>query len=374
MELRKQNILFFSRTMGFGGTSNVIIQLCKILKPEVNKIVVCSIGGPIVKSLSEMGIKHIKINDVGRHSPFNFIKVLKQLTKIKEKKKITVIHTHHRMSAFYTAILQKRFKFIFINTAHNTFENNKIMTRYAYKNANIIACGEMVKKNLAEFFGLPDNKITVIHNAVEAFDGDVKDIACLKELKERGFFLVGNIGRFTKQKGFEYFIDSYPLVKRQINKVKYILVGDGIDKEKLIHQIKSIGAEEDIILLGFRDDVQNVMAQLDLVVLSSLWEGFPLTPIESFSVGKTVIATAVDGTVEIVKNGENGYLIQPKNPAAIAEKVVYIVSHPELCRNLEEQARYTFIKEFSFNQFSKRILKYYDALLRYQNGKNKYID
>ena len=142
----------------------------------------------------------------------------------------------------------------------------------------------------------------------------------------------------------------------------------------MIHQIKSIGAEEDIILLGFRDDVQNVMAQLDLVVLSSLWEGFPLTPIESFSVGKTVIATAVDGTVEIVKNGENGYLIQPKNPAAIAEKVVYIVSHPELCRNLEEQARYTFIKEFSFNQFSKRILKYYDALLRYQNGKNKYID
>lgn len=360
MNLKKQNILFFVKSMNMGGTSNVILQLCKILQPHVNKIVVCSIGGKMVDNLNKMGIKHIEIGNVGKHNPMEFIKIIRQLSLIIKQENITVIHTHHRMSAFYTAILQKRFDFIFINTAHNTFYDIKLITKFAYKKANIIACGKMVKKNLVEYFGIPNSQVTVVHNAIEKFDGNIKEVELLKNLKDNGYYLVGNVGRFAEQKGMEYFIDSYPLIKKKTDKIKYILIGDGEDKDKMAHQINKLGIQDDIIFLGFRRDVQNVLLQIDLLVLSSLWEGLPLTPIEGFSVGKTAVATAVDGTVEIIEDGKNGFLIPPKDSKAIAEKVLYLFKHPEEQRQFEEEAYQTFEKEFSFEQFSKNILDYYN--------------
>lgn len=363
MNLEKQNILFFVKSMNMGGTSNVILQLCKILQPHVNKIVVCSIGGKMVDDLDTLGIKHIKIGNVGKHNPVEFIKIIKKLNSIIKKEEITVIHTHHRMSAFYTAIMKKKFNFVFINTAHNTFYNNKSITRFSYKKAQIIACGEMVKKNLVEYFGIPDSQVTVVHNAIEEFDGNNKEVKLIKKLKDEGYYIVANVGRFAEQKGMKYFIDSYPFVKQQTDKIKYLLIGDGEDKAKLEKQINELGIQKDIIFLGFRRDVQNVLSQTDLLVLSSLWEGLPLTPIEGFSVGKTVVATAVDGTIEIIENGKNGFLISPKNPQEIAEKVIYLFENPEIQRKLENEAYQTFKTEFSFEQFTKNILDYYKKIV-----------
>lgn len=362
MNLNNQNILFFVKSMNMGGTSNVILQLCKILQPYVNKIVVCSIGGPMVENLTKMGIKHIEIGNVGKHSPVEAMKIIKKLSSIIKQEEITIIHTHHRMSAFYTEIVRKKNKFVFINTAHNTFNDNRWMTKFAYKNANIIACGQMVRNNLIDYFKIPNTQVTVIHNAIEAFNGRIEVIEELKKLKDDGYYLVGNVGRFAEQKGMKYFIDSYPLVKANINKIKYILIGDGAEKEELKKQIKNLGIQEEVVFLGFRRDVQNVLSQINLLVLSSLWEGLPLTPIEGFSVGKTVIATAVDGTVEIVKNGENGFLIPSKNSKAIAEKIVYLYNNPEVQKNMEQDAYDTFIQEFSFKQFSDSILNYYKKI------------
>lgn len=362
MELEKQNILFFSRTMEMGGTSNVMIQLCQILKPFVNKIVVCSRGGNMVNILEQMEIKHIEIGDVGKHTPFEMFKILRQVGRILRDENITVVHTHHRMAAFYTAVLQKFNKFVFVNTAHNTFYNHKVMTRFAYKKAHLIACGEMVKKNLTNYYGLPDNQVIVIRNAVQAFDEDIVAVEKLTKLRDEGYFLVGNVGRFAEQKGMEYFIASLPIVKKEYPLVKYILIGDGQDRGKLVRQVENLGLDNDVVFLGYRKDVQNVIAQLDLLVLSSLWEGLPLTLIEAFSVGKTVVATDVDGNVEIVADEKNGCLIPPKAPEAIAEKVLELIKHPEKRRKFEDNAKITFIKEFSFERFSEKVSRYYKQL------------
>ena len=218
----------------------------------------------------------------------------------------------------------------------------------------------MVKKNLVDFFGIPDKQVTVIHNAVESYDGELKKIDILQQLKNEGYYLVANVGRFAEQKGMEYFIDSYPLVKKKNDKIKYVLIGDGEDKKKLEKKISELGIQNDVIFLGFRRDVQNVLSQIDLLVLSSLWEGLPLTPIEGFSVKKTVVATAVDGTVEIVEDGNNGFLIPAKKPEAIAEKVIYLFEHPEVQKQLEREAYHTFQNEFSFEKFSEKVINYYE--------------
>ena len=162
------------------------------------------------------------------------------------------------------------------------------------------------------------------------------------------------------QKGMEYFIKSYPMIKKKTDRIKYILIGDGVDREKLESLVNQLGIQKEVIFLGFRRDVQNVLSQVDLLVLSSLWEGLPLTPIEGFSVGKTVVATAVDGTVEVVDDSKNGYLIPAKNSEKIAEKVLYLFEHPETQKQLEREAYRTFQNEFSFEKFSEKVLNYYE--------------
>lgn len=360
MQLEQQNVLFFTRTMNLGGTENVVLQLCGIFKSLVNNVVVCSCGGVNVEKLKEMGIRHYEIGDPEDKNPKNIIKNCKAIKQIVRDEHITVIHTHHRMAAFYVRLLGLDKHCKFINTSHNTFNNRKLLTRFAYKNCNLIACGEMVKKNLTDVYGL--NNVTVIHNAVKPFEGSVVVDERLKKDKQEGNFLIGNIGRLSEQKGMEYFIRAIPAILKSHPEVQFYIIGSGEDEEKLKSLASDLSIKEKVVFMGYRHDVQNLMSQLDLVVLSSLWEGLPLTPIEAFSVGKTIVATGVDGTLEIVQDGKNGLLVEPRNSESIADKVIWMIEHPtELCQ-MEKEAKQCYADQFSFVTQSKSYADYYRSI------------
>ena len=356
MNLETQNILFLLRAPQHGGTENVVLQLCEIFKPLVNKIVVTSAEGFAVEKLKQYKIKHFVIPDIERKSPRTIINVCKTIKQIVEEEHITVIHTHHRMAAFYVRLLGLYKTCYFINTSHNTFDNYRVLTRYAYRKANLIACGEMVKKNLVEAFGLEN--VTVIHNAVKAFKSEIVIDPELRSDKEAGKLLIGNIGRLSEQKGMEYFIKAIPGVVKEHPEAQFYIIGSGKNEKKLKEMSKGFP----VSFMGYRTDIQNLMSQLDLVVLSSLWEGLPLTPIEAFSVGKTVVATSVDGTLEIVKDGKNGLLVESKDSKGLTDKINWMIEHPEEKQKMEINARKTFESEFSFNILEQAYVDYYRQL------------
>lgn len=362
MNLKEQNILLFTRTMKLGGTENVVLMLCEILKPHVNKIVVCSCGGVNVGKLDNMGIKHYQIPDIESKSPQTLFATIKELKNIVKKEDITVIHTHHRMAAFYVALTKLYKKCAFINTSHNTFTNKRALTRFAYKHADLVACGEAVKRNLVEFFSLSENKVSVVHNAVMPFDGNLIPVPELEKLKNEGKSLIGNIGRLSKQKGMDYFIKAIPSIIKEYPNAYFVIVGNGEEENNLKRLTEELNVKDYVWFMGYRSDVQNVISQLDLIVLSSLWEGLPLLPIEAFSVGKTVVATAVDGTPEIVKDGENGLLMEIKNSEEIAEKVKILLKQPSLKKCLEEKSMQTYKEKFSFEKFSSSYVSYYEQI------------
>lgn len=362
MELKKQKILMFTRTMALGGTENVVLQMCRILQPKVGKIIVCSCGGVNEAKLQEMGITHYTIADIESKSPKTILTVLAAVSRIIRQENITVVHTHHRMAAFYTRLLRYFHKITAVNTSHNTFTDKRALTRFALSGSNLIACGEMVKKNLMEAYDIPEQRVTVIHNAVEAFQGELCADEALTELRQAGYALVGNVGRLSEQKGMSYFLQSLPAVKESYPMVKFVVVGDGEDREQLEKLTDELGIREDVLFLGYRSDIRNVMSQMDFLVLSSLWEGLPLTPIEAFSMGKTVVGTAVDGTVEVIENEKNGLLIPPRDPKAIAEGVVRLLKDPALREQFETAALETYTKEFSFDIYTRRVETFYEEL------------
>jgi len=359
MELRDHNVLFFTRTMKMGGTENIVLYLCEILNPQVNKIVVCSCGGIHTEELGQMGITHYIIPDIERKTPGVMLKTMKILRHIVDKEQITVIHTHHRMAAFYIRVLGLDKMCIFISTVHNTFHDKRKLTTFSYKNSHLVACGEIVKKNLTETFGVPKQQVTVIPNAVKAFDKPIIEISDIKRLREKGNFLVANVGRLCLQKGMEYYIRAIPEVIVKHPNTHFFIVGAGEEEQNLRRSIDNLKVKKYVTFLGYRADIQNVISQMDVVILSSLWEGLPLIPIETFSVGKTIIATAVDGTVEIVEDQKSGLLVPSYNSEKIAEKINWLIDNPEKKRKMELNARERYDKAFSFAQFSDAYSKYY---------------
>lgn len=361
MSLKNENVLFIVRTMGLGGTENVVLQLCEILNGRVNKIIVCSSGGVHEKVLKDMGITHYTIPDIASKKIGDMVKIYLSLKRIIKEENITVIHSHHRMAAFYAELIAKD-SIKKLATAHNTFDNKKILTHFAYKNTKLIAVGEMVKKNLTDYFEIPTNQVTVIHNAIKPYNGESDVIEQFEKDRLNGYTLVGNIGRLSEQKGMVYFIDAAQKSLNKYPNTKFYIVGDGELKDELIQKVKDMNLENNIVFLGYRSDIQNIMSQLDFVVLSSLWEGFPLTPIEAFSVGKTVVGTAVDGTPEIIKNRMNGLLVTAKDTVGLSEAMNLLIEDSELRNQLQKNAKQSYLDEFSFEKLSKQYVDYYEGL------------
>lgn len=361
MVLENQNILFFTRTMKLGGTENVILQLCEILKPLVNKIVVCSCGGVNVEKLTAMGIKHYEIPDIEQKNPRQMLTVVLTLKKIIREENITVIHTHHRMAAFYCSVFNFRSNIKRIHTAHGVFVNKKLLTRIALGRMRIVACGENVKQNLCTCFHINPQRVTVIVNAVRDFQEEPAVIDALSSLRTEGNLLVGNISRLSAEKGVDVFLRAIPYVSALQN-VKYIIVGTGEEENRLKELVDILEISDRVLFLGYRKDVQNVLSQLDFAVLSSHTEGLPLTPIEAFSVGKTMVATSAGGTAEIVKNEINGLTVPCNDPLKLAAAISRLVSDSELRRNLEKAAYNTYREAFSYDSFTEKYLNYYQSL------------
>lgn len=362
MNLQNQNILFIVRTMGLGGTENVVLQLCEILSDKVNKIVVCSSGGVHEKKLQEMGIKHYLIPDIASKNPMDMLKSCRSIKNVINEEQITIVHSHHRMAAFYAELVAPK-SVVKVANAHNTFTDKKKLTQLAYRNTKVVAVGEMVKKNLTEYFEIPKEQVCVIHNAVRPFDGKMVSVEILYKEHANGNVLIGNIGRLSEQKGMTYFIEAAEITARTHPEARFVIVGDGEEKEKLHAQVKAKGIQDKVLFLGYRNDIQNVMSQVDFVVLSSLWEGLPLTPIEAYSVGKTVIGTAVDGTPEIIRDSVDGYLVEPRNPVQLAEKMNELIENPEMLESIGIQAMKRYQEEFSFEKMKQLYVKFYNEMI-----------
>lgn len=358
--MRKKNILYFTRTMGYGGTEKVILKLCENLNQDFNKIIVCSTGGVHESELSNLRVKHYRIGDIENKTIINIFSILSNLVKIIKEEKIDIVHTHHRMAAFYTNIISYFFNIKFIHTVHNTFSNKKKLTRIALHKANIIAVGDMVKANLINCYKISEDKIQVIYNGIDEERSDIIIIPEIQKYRDLGFFIVGNIGRLSKQKGMKYYIESIPDTILKNSNIMFFIIGDGEEREELENLSRQLGIKDNVIFLGYRNDIFNIVNQLDLVILSSLWEGLPLTPIEVFSQGKTIVATNVDGTSEIVENLYNGILIESKNSNQISENINKLVDDIELRKKLEKNALRTYKEKFTLEKCISKYRGYYN--------------
>ncbi len=152
------------------------------------------------------------------------------------------------------------------------------------------------------------------------------------------------------------------MVSRKAPGARLMLVGDGPDRISVERLVKRLDLEEHVMLTGFRSDVANLLNCSDVVVLCSETESAPLTLLEGMSSGLPVIATRVGGIPEIVDDGVNGFLVQSKNPEAIAERVLELNADPELRRRIGEAARARVLERYTAEKVVGQYMEIYESV------------
>jgi glycosyltransferase involved in cell wall biosynthesis len=185
----------------------------------------------------------------------------------------------------------------------------------------VIAVSEAARAFLVSVKGYAPDKVVVVPNGrdLSVFRPGAGGEAVRKELAiDRGTPLVGVVGRLEEQKGHVYLLEAWPSVLAEFPDARLLVVGDGSLRAALERRASALGVGPSVIFTGFRADVPRVLDALDVLALPSLYEGMPLTAIEASAMAKPIVATAVDGTPEVIREGRTGRLVPPREPAALS--------------------------------------------------------
>ena len=185
-------------------------------------------------------------------------------------------------------------------------------------------------------------------------------------------FIIGNVGRLETSKGHHFLFQVIKeiLKFRKDQPIKLLVIGEGEDKEKLIKYAKKLNIEKKVIFTGYRKDVAELMAIMNLFVFTSLREGLPRVLVQAAAVGIPSVAFNVDGVSEILKDNYNGFLVEPTDIKQLAERIIKYIDNKELLRMHGKNAQNVVRDRWSVEGMVKRTDQIYSDLV--EKKINKY--
>jgi len=207
----------------------------------------------------------------------------------------------------------------------------------------ILASSRFVWERLVESYGISPEKIDLLYNGVNLrrFSPE-RDGSALR--REIGIgprqLVVSFIGHLIFDKGVNYFLDAAAVLLAERRSARFLVVGTGKDAARFKQQARELGIDREVIFTGCRDDVENVQAATDIVVMPSQWpEAMGLVLLETMASGNPIVATRVGGISEAIEDGVTGILVPPGQSGGIVRALRRLLDDPNLRRQMGEMAR-----------------------------------
>jgi glycosyltransferase involved in cell wall biosynthesis len=177
-------------------------------------------------------------------------------------------------------------------------------------------------------------------------------------------FIIGAVGRLSREKGFHHLIDAFGMVASDSEDCKLLILGEGGERDRLEEKVRSLGLQDRALLPGYVKNAAYYMKFFDLFVLSSITEGLPMTLLEAMQQGVPPVCTRVGGMVNVLRHGQNGLLVEHSDPAALAEAIRLIHRDIRLRDALGSEAAREVREKYS----SERMALEYRDLYRWIAG------
>ncbi len=334
-----------------------------------------------IKDLSSTGIEVIRLKHVKRNlSPWHDFVSGFELLKLYKKTTPDIIHLNSSkigatgaVTAWLYKLITRRFSVKTIYTVHGLVLNEPLSVFHkafywfsewfgAFFKDTLITVSEYDKNSLLKYHITPEKKIHVIHNGIDLTDAQKfpkkEQAKKLLNLDER--ITIGTIAGLYPTKGLVFALEAINSLEKSLkDKIHYVIIGRGPDREKLNAYIKQNKLAKTITLLGEKEDAQKYLKAFDVFVLPSVKEGLSYTLIEARSAGLPIITTNVGGNPEIITHKKTGLIVPSKNPLAIADAIKLLISDTGLSSLLSRNAMRN-LREFSIEKMIAETIKSYD--------------
>lgn len=367
-----------------GGAKTHLFTLLDELKKYIDCKVVCLIPGVFYQEILEKDIETVLIEQKNRFD----LSVVKKLEKLIEDEKIDVLHVHGAMANFIAQFLKNRINIPIVTTMHSDYllDFDAFLKKIIFTNLNawslkkidyFIAVSDGFKDMLIERNFRP-NAIYTVYNGME-FNNVPKEITP-KEVfgekfeikKEEGVIYIGIAARFDYVKGIDIFLEGAAKLYEKNKNVRFLIAGDGEQKEQLKALAKDLGIQDVAYFLGFVRDIYGFLNFIDINCLTSLCESFPYSMLEGAAMRKPMVASNVGGISSLVRDGETGYLFEAKNSDDFSQKLYEMCKNPSRIKTMGEEIYRVATTYFSAQNFAKTHIKIYNNILSDFKDKKKY--
>ena len=375
-----------------GGIGISLLRIVKVLRNElncVNVITTCAEGN-FLKEAKKEGLEiHVIrskwLSFLGR--PLFILLSVPQLVNLMKARQIDIVHTHNFAAALTGGIAAKIAKIPMIISVHQDITeyktlsknivrkalnqirgkiNNKIYRFASQFGKSIIAVSNYVKESLIKN-GFDKSKITVLYNGISISDNKSQNGKRLRLREQictgKNSFLVGSVGRLHKDKGYQCLIEAAPEIIKQIPEVKFVLIGDGDERGALEAMVRKLRLSEYFTFIGQRNDVPDLLKELDLFVSTSFSEGFGLAIIEAMLAIKPIVATNVGAVPELIENEKTGMLIPPRNQVFLSRAIISLYKDKSFTSYLAKNAYRRAIKDFDLEKVASETFNIYQGLI-----------
>lgn len=378
MVVNDMRILQVINRLGYGGAESLVTQWAKQFHFKGHQVDVCTIYsmGEFGLELERQGIPVYKLDLDPRMETHHLrrkydLRVSLPLARIIKKGRYDAVHAHLFPTSLFVAIasyLASEPGYFFsehsITNRRRRYPIFKVLDWAIYRRFNqIIAVSNTVRDSLLLWLPGLSDKVRVVHNSIDPKHYNVPNSQVLTLRRQLGIIenslIILYVGRLLPAKGPDILLEALSLLPADVRPFRVLIVGEGPLEEALRERAAESRLEGKVDFLGSRGDIAHLLDLADLVVLPSRWEGLPMILLEAMAARRPVIATRVGGIPEVIKNGENGWLVDPEDAQALATTISIALESPNLRGRFGDRGHETVCSEYSMDNAIQRLLEIY---------------
>jgi glycosyltransferase involved in cell wall biosynthesis len=365
------HVLQMVDSLSIGGAEALVYDLSRKLVSSGFRVSVCYLDpGPWADKLTELGIRVVQLPWRRR---VDLELVARMISEIR-KDPPQIVHTHLFKSDFHGRLAARIASVpVVVSTLHTCSgwaRNPALGMAYGLSTNladRIIAVAEEVREYSLHYFRVPSSRIVTIPNGVDVERYADKPDAGRSLRMEFGIAqdapLIGIVARLEPPKDHATFLRAAALIKKAVPIARFLVVGDG----ELCYSLQDLAAElelgQSVIFTGRRSDIPEILSALDIMVLSSIYEGLPMALLEGMAAARPFVSTMVGGVTGVIVDELTGLLVPPSDPEAIASACLRLMANPDL-RHRMGQAGLARVKEkYSLDKMFSEIRELYESLL-----------
>ncbi len=361
-------VLLVTKHLNIGGISNYVVNLAKGLKDNSINVFVASGPGVLKAELDRYDIKHYEVN-FNTKNEFNplLLRQYLQLDRIIKENKIDLIHAQERVTQVLSGTVAKRNNISCVSTCHGVYKVRFLRKVFPFFGDTVIAVSGYCQNLILDNFHIEKERVRHINNGIDlsrfnqlGFDKDA--LRARYGLKNTDL-VIGNIARFSPDKGLDLLLEVFERVHDFIPEAKLIIAGGGPQEEYLRLKAKSLGVSDEVKFLGFVNDTREALSVMDVFCTTTKYESFGLSVLEAMASMVPVVVSCVGGLKELIQDSINGYCVKCGDMACFADKIIELLGNKELRSKMAEQARKFCFENYGINKTVSNTLEVYNRVL-----------